>query len=79
MPTKRSRFEGIKITKDELPTPYAIKQTNLTFLMNAKKGVKNSKGEKTIYHLYGVPVNQMKKYILNLPKEREMALGHGIG
>ena len=70
MGTKRSRFEEIKIRKKDLPTVYAIKQINLTFLMDSKKGVKDSSGTRAVYHLLGRSYNQMKKYIQNLPMER---------
>lgn len=59
----------VKIYRHELPTPYTIKQINLMFLLNAKRGVKSSTGELTVYHLYDRSYNQMKDYILNLPDE----------
>jgi len=39
------------------------------FLINSRKGVKNRKGEKTIYELHGKTHRQMKKYIKELPSE----------
>lgn len=39
------------------------------FLMDAKKGVKSSSGESTIYNLNDKSYHQMKDYILNLPSE----------
>ena len=43
---------SIRIEKKELPTPYTIKIINIMFLRNAKRQVKNSSEEKTIYHLH---------------------------
>ena len=74
MGTKRSRFEEVKIKKSDLPTVYAIKQINLTFLMDSKKGIKDSSGSRAVYHLRGMSYSQMKKYIQNLPAERTNAI-----
>jgi prophage maintenance system killer protein len=58
-----------RIERKDLPTPYTIKIINIMFLRNAKRQVKNSSGEQTIYHLHDKTYNQMRKYILNVPDE----------
>jgi len=57
-----------RISKSELLSPRSLKQINLQFLMNAKKGIKNSDGDVTQYILHDMSHSKMKKYILALPK-----------
>ena len=59
----------IKIQKKDLLSAEAIININIMFLINARKGVKNKKGEKAIYELHGKTHKQMKKYIKNLPSD----------
>ncbi len=60
---------NLRIDRKDLPTPYTIKIINKMFLKNAKKEVKNSKGEKTIYNMHDKTYHEMSKYILNVPDE----------
>jgi prophage maintenance system killer protein len=66
---KLSKRDSLKyrLSKSDLLSANSIKQANLEFLINAKKGAKNTQGEKTQYLLHDMSFNQMKKYILNLP------------
>jgi prophage maintenance system killer protein len=60
---------AIRIERKDLPTPYAIKIINKMFLRNAKRQVKNSSGERTIYNMHDKTYKQMGKYILNVSDE----------
>ena len=57
------------ISKTDLPRAKPIQQINLMFMMDAKKGVRSSSGEKPIYNLSDKSFHQMKEYLLKLLAE----------
>jgi prophage maintenance system killer protein len=63
------KIEKIKLYRTNLPNVETLKAINLRFLTDAKNGVKDSKGDVAIYHLFGSSYNQMRRKITNLSSD----------
>jgi hypothetical protein len=69
--TRRVRkIEKIKFYRTNLPNVETLKAINLRFLMDAKNGLKDSKGDVAIYHLFEGSYSQMRKRITDLSSDK---------
>jgi prophage maintenance system killer protein len=74
MPPKKGHPINIKLKREDLPSIRSIQSINLAFLDDARREIKDGRGNVTVYILHDMSYHQMKRYILKLPPDREEAL-----